>query len=97
MGESLSEHASPSEMIDALERMVNHRHHAPGGHTKGAEIELREAHNALVALRQAVRDNRAEPAAFERVRHAVATLHLNETLHFASVLKKLEATVTPHP
>jgi hypothetical protein len=97
MGESLSENTSQFEMIDALERMVNHRHHAPGGHTKGAEIELREAHNALVALREAVRTNRAEPASFERVRHAVATLHLNETLHFADVLRQLEKTVTSSP
>ncbi len=97
MGESLSENTSPFEMIDALERMVNHRHHAPGGHTKGAEIELREAHNAITALREAVRAQHAEPALFERVRHAVATLHLNETLHFADVLRQLEKTVTSSP
>lgn len=90
MSETLHEHSSPLEMIEALERMVDHRHHAPGGHTKGAEIELREAHNALLALREAVGKGRADRAMFERVRHAVATLHLNETLRFAEILGWLE-------
>jgi hypothetical protein len=93
MSETLHENASPLEMIGALEQMVNHRHHAPGGHTKGAEIELREAHNALGALREAVHAGRAEPTMFERVRHAVATLHLNETLRFAEVLGRLETVL----
>lgn len=79
------------ELVEDLERILSRRRHGlADGHLHGHEIEVREAHRAVAALRDAVREGRVTAEVLRHVRSTGCALHLAQPRSFVEVIELLE-------